>query len=60
VVDYQTRSGNGGHGMAICTLIMGCGNDPLAQRPGDASSGHPGLCNSSGEGTRCPRHFNTM
>lgn len=32
----------------------------LAERPEDAFFRHPGLCSSSNEGTRCPRHFNTM
>ena len=56
----ETRSCDGGQGVTIRALVPRLGDHAPAQRPGDASSRHPGLCNSSGEGTRCPRHFNNM
>jgi hypothetical protein len=49
---FLSRSGDGGPGVTIRASAMRFGNQVLAQRPGDASSRHPGLCNSSGEGTR--------
>jgi hypothetical protein len=56
----ETRSCDGRQSVTIRASVTRFGNQALAQRPGDASSRHPGLCNSSGEGTRCPRHFNNM
>src|SRR2546425_11411445 len=60
VVDHQVCTCYGSQGMTICTPVVGFGHYTLAQRPGNAPSRHSGLCNSSGEGMWCPRHFNTM
>ena len=60
MVYYETRSCDGRQSVTIRASVTRFGNQALAQRPRNASSRHPGLCNSSGEGTRCPRHFNNM
>jgi hypothetical protein len=50
VIYRQTRSRNGGKGVTIGTLVMEFGHHALAQRSGDARSGHPDFFNSSREG----------
>ena len=60
MVNYQTCSRNGGEGVTIGALVTEFGHHALAKRARNVRSGHSGLCHSSREGMRCPRHFNSM
>ena len=60
VVDDQTCSRDGGQSVTIRALITGFSDHALTQSPGNAPPHYSGLCNSSGAGIWCPRHFNTI